>query len=117
MNVTSENIDTTQNTSLSESSLNIQEDSSSTTVVNESWRPCLTVREGGCINDFCWHPCMNSSTGINCNFLTASTKQPVHMWDAFNGSLLNSFLVKDHMGEVDNIISVSYNGILSLGSK
>ncbi|KAG2377728.1 hypothetical protein C9374_008813 [Naegleria lovaniensis] len=117
MNLKSENMDATKSESSSSTS-NVQEGTSSTTIeLDESWKPCLTVREGGCINDFCWHPCMNSSLGTNCNFLTASTKQPVHMWDAFNGSLLNSFLVKDHMGDVDNIISVSYNGILSKGSK
>ena len=81
------------------------------------WSPCLSVKEGGCINDFCWNPLMSSSSLSFCNFLTVSSKQPVHMWDAFNGNLLNSFMVRDKMGEIDNIISVSFNGKLSQGNK
>ena len=85
--------------------------------VEDNWKPCLTVTEGGCIHDFCWHPLMNSNMGTCCNFLTTSAYQPVHMWDAFNGQLVSSFLVRNNTGGVDNIVSVSYNGKLSGGSK
>ncbi|KAL9652239.1 hypothetical protein ABK040_011899 [Willaertia magna] len=85
--------------------------------MNNNWTNCLYIQESSCVNDFCWYPEMNSSNPNTCFFLTASSKLPIHMWDAFNGNLLATFQMKGLYGETPNVVSVSFNGKLSNGNK
>jgi WD40 repeat protein len=76
---------------------------------NNSWKSCLTVRESGPIYDFDWYPKMTSSDPSTSFFISTSCAQPVHMWDAFNGSLLHSYECINDKEELVTPISVSFN--------
>jgi WD40 repeat protein len=77
--------------------------------VNKDWRKCLSISESGTIYDYDWYPFMNSSDPGTCCFLTASNAQPIHMWDAFNGQLRQSYTCVNQYDEVVSPLSVSFN--------
>lgn len=49
--------------------------------------PALKIKEGGLVYDTCWYPWMSSWEPDTCCFLSTSKETPVHLWDAFTGSL------------------------------
>lgn len=51
------------------------------------WTPCLEMKEGELVYDFCWFPKMSSADPSTCCFATTSQYQPIHLWDAYNGSI------------------------------
>eukprot|EP01117_Protostelium_nocturnum_P015501 TRINITY_DN6022_c0_g1_i1.p1 TRINITY_DN6022_c0_g1~~TRINITY_DN6022_c0_g1_i1.p1 ORF type:complete len:443 (+),score=92.75 TRINITY_DN6022_c0_g1_i1:52-1380(+) len=72
-------------------------------------RSVLKVKEGETIYDFCWFPSMNSMDPSTCFFLSSSRDHPVHLWDAFNGSLKSSYIGYSHVCELEAAISLSFN--------
>ncbi|EPZ33905.1 hypothetical protein O9G_002468 [Rozella allomycis CSF55] len=56
----------------------------------------LTYKEPESIYDMCWYPFMNSNDPSSCCFAVSSKDQPIHLWDAYNGSLRASYALIDH---------------------
>lgn len=52
----------------------------------------LQVKEGETIYDSCWYPFMNSYDHSTCFFLSTSASNPIHMWDAFSGKVIDSII-------------------------
>ncbi|XP_069655878.1 telomerase Cajal body protein 1 isoform X1 [Haliaeetus albicilla] len=61
--------------------------------------PALRVPEGDTIYDFTWFPLMDSSQPPTCLVASSSRDNPVHLWDAFDGTLRGSFRAYSHLEE------------------
>ncbi|XP_062368147.1 telomerase Cajal body protein 1 [Cinclus cinclus] len=61
--------------------------------------PAVQVAEGDTIYDFTWYPLMNSSQPATCLVASSSRDNPVHLWDAFDGTLRGSFRAHNHLDE------------------
>uniref|UniRef100_A0A663FIE9 Telomerase Cajal body protein 1 n=1 Tax=Aquila chrysaetos chrysaetos TaxID=223781 RepID=A0A663FIE9_AQUCH len=61
--------------------------------------PALRVPEGDTIYDFTWFPLMDSSQPPTCLVAASSRDNPVHLWDAFDGTLRGSFRAYSHLEE------------------
>ncbi|XP_068854777.1 telomerase Cajal body protein 1 [Aphelocoma coerulescens] len=61
--------------------------------------PALRVPEGDTIYDFAWYPLMDSTEPPSCLVAASSRDNPVHLWDAFDGSLRGSFRAHNHLDE------------------
>lgn len=55
-------------------------------------KPAVTVREKETVYDYCWYPLMRSDMPSSCCFATTCRDHPVHLWDAWDGSLICSYL-------------------------
>ncbi|KAF4524760.1 hypothetical protein B566_EDAN016548 [Ephemera danica] len=69
----------------------------------------VSCREGGTIYDFCWYPGMTSLEPLTCCIASCSRKSPVHLWDAFNGSLRASYSPYNQYDEVEAAHSVAFS--------
>nr|CAB3267763.1 telomerase Cajal body protein 1-like [Phallusia mammillata] len=72
-------------------------------------KECFSVKEPETVYDFCWWPLMNSQSPETCCFLTTSRDQPVHLWDAFNGSLRASYRSINNVDELQAAHSVCFS--------
>ena len=70
---------------------------------------CLVVHEPGLVYDYCWWPLMNSREPVTCCFATTCSNQPVHLWDAFNGSLRASYICLNSVEEIAAAYSVCFS--------
>ncbi|KAM9514240.1 telomerase Cajal body protein 1 [Guaruba guarouba] len=57
----------------------------------------LRVPEGDTIYDFAWFPLMDSRQPQTCLVASSSRDNPVHLWDAFDGTLRGSFRAYNHL--------------------
>ncbi|XP_068785616.1 telomerase Cajal body protein 1 [Struthio camelus] len=62
--------------------------------------PALRVPEGDTVYDYCWLPGMSSARPPSCLVASSSRDNPVHLWDAFDGSLRGSFRAYNHLDEL-----------------
>ena len=72
-------------------------------------KPCFSVQESGSILDFTWYPLMNSNNPATCCFASTTKDQPIHLWDAFNGSLRASYIHLNSVQEVQAAQSLSFS--------
>lgn len=59
----------------------------------------LRVPEGDAVYDYAWFPLLDSSLPHTCLVASSSRDNPVHLWDAFDGSLRGSFRAHNHLDE------------------
>ncbi|KAL7060720.1 hypothetical protein AAHC03_09424 [Spirometra sp. Aus1] len=69
----------------------------------------LWMREPELIYDFCWFPGMKTTDPITCCFASTSRRTPVHLWDAFTGTLRASYRPFNHMGESIAAQSIAFS--------
>ncbi|XP_071888318.1 telomerase Cajal body protein 1 [Anas platyrhynchos] len=62
--------------------------------------PALRVPEGDTVYDCAWFPLLDSSLPHTCLVASSSRDNPVHLWDAFDGSLRGSFRAHNHLDEL-----------------
>ncbi|XP_054028833.1 telomerase Cajal body protein 1 [Dryobates pubescens] len=62
--------------------------------------PALRLPEGDSIYDFTWFPLMDSNQPHSCLVASSSRDNPVHLWDAFDGTLRGSFRAYTHLEEL-----------------
>ncbi|XP_052837219.1 telomerase Cajal body protein 1 homolog [Drosophila gunungcola] len=67
------------------------------------------VPEGGTVYDCVWFPHMNSQQPDSCFWLATRQHEPIHMWDAFDGSLRCSYSGYDAVDEVMAAISLAFS--------
>ena len=51
----------------------------------------LSSNEGETVYDYAWYPYMNSLDPITCFYASTSRDNPIHIWDAYNGSMRTTF--------------------------
>lgn len=69
----------------------------------------LRMQAPDMIYDFSWYPFMNSSDPSTCCFLSTSRESPIHLYDAFNGSLRCSYRAFNHVDEFVAANSVAFS--------
>mmetsp|Transcript_7340 Transcript_7340/g.11720 ORF Transcript_7340/g.11720 Transcript_7340/m.11720 type:complete len:393 (-) Transcript_7340:656-1834(-) len=69
----------------------------------------LTYQEGECVYDFAWFPGMDSANAVTCCFASTARGHPVHLWDAYNGSLRGTYAAYNHLDEVHSALSLCFN--------
>nr|XP_033780393.1 telomerase Cajal body protein 1 [Geotrypetes seraphini]XP_033780394.1 telomerase Cajal body protein 1 [Geotrypetes seraphini]XP_033780395.1 telomerase Cajal body protein 1 [Geotrypetes seraphini] len=62
--------------------------------------PVLRMTEGDTVYDFCWYTQMTSADPETCFIASSSRDNPVHIWDAFSGSLKATFRPYNHLDEL-----------------
>ncbi|XP_016954107.1 telomerase Cajal body protein 1 homolog [Drosophila biarmipes] len=67
------------------------------------------VPEGGIVYDCVWFPHMSSQQPETCFWLASRQHEPIHMWDAFDGSLRCSYSGYDDVDEVMAAISLAFS--------
>ncbi|XP_062120961.1 telomerase Cajal body protein 1 homolog [Drosophila sulfurigaster albostrigata] len=67
------------------------------------------VPEGGAVYDCTWYPLMSSQDASTCLWIATRQHEPIHMWDAFDGSLRCSYSGYDKVDEVIAAISLSFS--------
>ncbi|KAH8381115.1 hypothetical protein KR200_002232 [Drosophila serrata] len=67
------------------------------------------VPEGGTVYDCVWYPHMNSQQPESCFWLATRQHEPIHMWDAFDGTLRCSYSGYDAVDEVMAAISLGFS--------
>jgi len=77
--------------------------------VNEELQATLRMRAPDLIYDYCWYPFMNSDNPATCCFLSSSRESPVHLHDAFNGSLRCSYRAFNHVEEFVAAQALTFN--------
>jgi len=80
----------------------------STSVVH-NWQPSLQCVEGETVYDYSWYPYMDSSNPVTCCFVASSRDHPLHLWDAFTGTLRASYRAFDHLDEIVAAYAVSFS--------
>ena len=86
--------------------------SSSSGIGSGSGQPCspvLSMKEGETIYDYTWYPHMRSSEPQSCVFASTARDHPIHLWDAYTGSLRASYLGFDHLDEVVPAFSLAFS--------
>ena len=61
--------------------------STTATSIEEDYKPVLISKEGETVYDYCWYKHMASSDPITCVYASTSRDNPIHLWDAYFGSL------------------------------
>ncbi|EFA85972.1 hypothetical protein PPL_01205 [Heterostelium album PN500] len=74
-----------------------------------SLRHVFDVREYDTIYDFCWYPYMNSTLPETCLFASSSRDSAIHLWNAFNGSLLCSYIPWQDVDDIESPISIQFS--------
>ena len=70
---------------------------------------CLRIKESALVYDYCWWPLMNSRDPTTCCFASTSANQPVHLWDAFTGSLRASYIALNSVYELTSAHSLCFS--------
>ncbi|KAH8281517.1 hypothetical protein KR054_001208 [Drosophila jambulina] len=74
-----------------------------------SLQSAVHVPEGGTVYDCVWYPHMNSQQPESCFWLATRQHEPIHMWDAFDGTLRCSYSGYDAVDEVMAAISLAFS--------
>lgn len=71
-------------------------------------RHVLAYREGDRVHGCVWWPQMQSADPTSCVFLSSSKDHPIHMWDAYTGTMRASYCAYDHMDEPTAALSLAF---------
>ncbi|ORX60912.1 WD40 repeat-like protein [Piromyces finnis] len=72
-------------------------------------KPALKVCDGESVYDYCWYPYMNSSDPSTSVFISASRDLPIHMWDAYYGTIRASYCTYDIYDQIVAPHSINFN--------
>eukprot|EP00794_Sanderia_malayensis_P002859 gene2859-3305_t len=75
----------------------------------EDMQPVLRMVEGETVYDFDWYPYMTSYDQSSSCYVSTSKDHPVHLWDAFTGSVRCSYLPYNHLDELVSANSLCFN--------
>lgn len=75
----------------------------------EEMVPVLKCSESGLIYDYAWFPGMSSSDPATCCFASTSTRNPVHLWDAYTAELRCSYRSYNHLDEPVAAHSIAFD--------
>ncbi len=75
---------------------------------NQQWKPAITCQSGDSVRNYAWYPRMNSSDPATCCFLGVSRGSPVHLYDAYDGSIRASYRPYNGLDEMESPTVVSF---------
>lgn len=66
------------------------------------WEPAFTCNSGESVRSYTWYPHMNSSDPASCCFLGVSRCSPVHLYDAYDGSIRATYRPYNALDEMES---------------
>ena len=84
-----------------------ENDESSETATN-LWEPALTCNGGETVRSYAWYPHMNSSDPATCCFLGVSRDSPVHLYDAYDGSVRATYRPYNCLDEMESPTTIKF---------
>ncbi|VEU35760.1 unnamed protein product [Pseudo-nitzschia multistriata] len=66
------------------------------------WTPAITCHSGESVRSYAWYPHMKSSDPATCCFLGASRDSPVHLYDAYDGSIRATYRPYNGLDEMES---------------
>ena len=72
-----------------------------TTIAGE-WEPAVTCNSGDSVRSYLWYPHMKSSDPASCCFLGVSRNAPVHLYDAYDGSIRATYRPFNSLDEMES---------------
>ena len=76
---------------------------------SSSLHPCVTMKEGETVYDFCWYPRMDSSRPETCCLAATSQYHPVHLYDAYHGGVRATYRCFNHLDELVAANSLAFS--------
>lgn len=78
----------------------------------QNWSTVLSAKAGDSIRSYDWYPYMNSSQPESCAFVAASRDQPIHLYDAYNGSIRATYSPYNALDEMEspNVVQFTPDG-------
>lgn len=78
----------------------------------EAWNSVLNISTGDSIRSYSWFPKMNSFDPSSCAFLASVKEQPVHLYDAYNGTIRATYRPYNALDEMEspNIVTFTPDG-------
>ena len=80
-----------------------------TSVSSFQFDPVFKTIESETIYDFSWYSSMNSSNPASCFYATTSKANPIHIYDAYTGKLLESYRFYDKYDELTSAFSLCFS--------
>ena len=76
------------------------------------WKTVLVAQGGDTVRSYSWYPYMNSSDPGTCCFVATCRGQPVHLFDAYTGTIRASYRPYNALDEMESptVVSFSSNG-------
>lgn len=76
------------------------------------WKASLTAKTGDSVRNFAWYPTMQSDKPASCCWIAAVRDQPIHLYDAYTGSVRTSYCPYNGLDEMEspNVVAFSGNG-------
>jgi len=75
----------------------------------QDWKAILESHGGDTVRCYDWYPHMASSDPSTCCFVGASRDQPVHLYDAYTGSIRATYSPYNRMDELESPTVVSFS--------
>ena len=69
---------------------------------SEPWNSVLNIHTGDSIRSYSWFPKMNSFDPSSCAFVASVKEQPVHLYDAYNGSIRATYRPYNALDEMES---------------
>ena len=66
------------------------------------WEPVITCNSGESVRSYAWYPHMKSSDPASCCFLGVSRDSPVHLYDAYDGSIRATYRPYNALDEMES---------------
>jgi WD40 repeat protein len=77
-----------------------------------SWKTILSAKGGDSIRSYAWYPLMNSYQPASCAFITSCRDQPIHLIDAYTGSIRATYSPYNALDEMEapNVLQFTPGG-------
>jgi WD40 repeat protein len=78
----------------------------------QGWEAALIAQGGDTVRSYSWYPFMNSNDPATCCFLATCRDQPIHLFDAYSGSIRASYRPYNALDEMESptMVQFSTNG-------
>lgn len=70
--------------------------------IDSSWKSILSIQGGDSVRSYCWYPLMNSHQPATCAFVASCRDQPIHLLDAYNGSIRATYSPHNALDEMES---------------
>jgi len=70
--------------------------------LNDSWKTILSAKGGDSVRSYEWYPLMNSYQPASCAFIISCRDHPIHLIDAYNGSIRATYSPYNGLDEMES---------------
>jgi hypothetical protein len=84
------------------------DDKASQAPSSTSWDPVLKYETGDTVRSYTWYPHMKSSDPASCCFIGVSRDSPVHLYDAYAGTIRATYCPYNRLDEMESPTAVCF---------